>query len=132
VLFSDTCFNDTLSLLVRGDYADARVNSQHLDSVGWKGTYWTRSTPSRAGRRATIPTCRPPFPTTWSCGAECYCGQNEALNLTRSESFEHSRFDNQIRNIHGYRTDLYEERARQVVEGRVPIPGDEAGAGSHL
>ena len=38
-LFSDTFFNDTLGVLVLGDYSDTRVNSHHLDIVGWKGIY---------------------------------------------------------------------------------------------
>jgi TonB-dependent receptor len=38
-LFSDTFFNDTLGVLVLGDYSDTRVDSHHLDIVGWKGIY---------------------------------------------------------------------------------------------
>jgi iron complex outermembrane recepter protein len=38
-LFSDTFFNDTLGILVLGDYSDTRVSSHHLDIVGWKGAY---------------------------------------------------------------------------------------------
>jgi len=38
-LFSDTFFNDTLGVLVLGDYSDTRVNSHHLDVIGWKGIY---------------------------------------------------------------------------------------------
>ena len=38
-LFSDTFFNDTLGVLVLGDYSDTRINSHHLDIVGWKGAY---------------------------------------------------------------------------------------------
>ncbi|HEY6922354.1 MAG TPA: TonB-dependent receptor plug domain-containing protein, partial [Steroidobacteraceae bacterium] len=38
-LFSNTFFNDTLGILIDGDWSDTRVDSHHLDIVGWKGTY---------------------------------------------------------------------------------------------
>jgi TonB-dependent receptor len=38
-LFSDTFFDDTVGILLLGDYSDTRVTSHHLDIVGWKGTY---------------------------------------------------------------------------------------------
>ena len=38
-LFSDTYFNDTLGILIDGDWSDTHVDSHHLDVVGWKGTY---------------------------------------------------------------------------------------------
>jgi iron complex outermembrane receptor protein len=39
LLASDTFFNDTLGILIDGDYSDTRVSAHHLDIVGWKGTY---------------------------------------------------------------------------------------------
>jgi TonB-dependent receptor len=38
-LFSDTFFNDTVGILVDGDYSDTRVSAHHLDIVGWKSTF---------------------------------------------------------------------------------------------
>ena len=38
-LFSDTFFNDTLGILLDGDWSDTHIDSHHLDIVGWKGTY---------------------------------------------------------------------------------------------
>jgi iron complex outermembrane recepter protein len=38
-LFSNTFFNDSLGILVDGDYSDTRVSAHHQDIVGWKGTY---------------------------------------------------------------------------------------------
>jgi iron complex outermembrane recepter protein len=38
-LFSNTFFDDTLGILIDGDWSDLRVDSHHLDIVGWKGTY---------------------------------------------------------------------------------------------
>ncbi len=38
-LFSDTFFNDTVGVLVDGDYSDTRISAHHQDIVGWKGTY---------------------------------------------------------------------------------------------
>jgi iron complex outermembrane recepter protein len=37
VLFSDTFFDNTLGILVNGDFSDQRVESHHFDIVGWKG-----------------------------------------------------------------------------------------------
>jgi len=39
VLFSNTFFDNTLGVLVDGDYSDTRVSAHHQDIVGWKGTY---------------------------------------------------------------------------------------------
>jgi iron complex outermembrane recepter protein len=38
-LFSNTFFDNTLGVLVDGDYSDTRVSAHHQDIVGWKGTY---------------------------------------------------------------------------------------------
>ena len=38
-LFSDTFFDDTLGILLDGDWSDTHVDSHHLDIVGWKGAY---------------------------------------------------------------------------------------------
>jgi iron complex outermembrane recepter protein len=38
-LLSNTFFDDTLGILVDGDYADTRISAHHQDIVGWKGTY---------------------------------------------------------------------------------------------
>lgn len=38
-LFSNTFFDDTLGILLDGDWSDMHVDSHHLDIVGWKGTY---------------------------------------------------------------------------------------------
>lgn len=39
VLFSNTFLNDTLGILIDGDWSDTHVDSHHLDIAGWKGTY---------------------------------------------------------------------------------------------
>lgn len=38
-LFSNTFFDDTLGILIDGDYSDTRISAHHQDIVGWKGTY---------------------------------------------------------------------------------------------
>jgi len=38
-LFSNTFFDDTLGILIDGDWSDMRVDSHHLDLAGWKGAY---------------------------------------------------------------------------------------------
>jgi iron complex outermembrane recepter protein len=38
-LFSDTFFDDTVGILLDGDWSDTHVDSHHLDIVGWKGSY---------------------------------------------------------------------------------------------
>jgi len=38
-LFSDTFFNDTVGILIDGDYSDTRISEHHLDIVGWKGAH---------------------------------------------------------------------------------------------
>jgi TonB-dependent receptor len=38
-LISDTFFDDTVGILVDGDYSDQHIDSHHLDIVGWKGAY---------------------------------------------------------------------------------------------
>ena len=38
-LFSDTFFDDTVGILIDGDYSDTRTSAHHQDIVGWKGTY---------------------------------------------------------------------------------------------
>jgi TonB-dependent receptor len=38
-LFSDTFFDDTLGILLDGDWSDMHIDSHHLDLVGWKGVY---------------------------------------------------------------------------------------------
>jgi TonB-dependent receptor len=38
-LFSNTFFDNTVGVLVDGDYSDTRVSAHHQDIVGWKGTY---------------------------------------------------------------------------------------------
>jgi TonB-dependent receptor len=38
-LFSDTFFNDSLGILIDGDYSDGRSSAHHQDIVGWKSTF---------------------------------------------------------------------------------------------
>jgi iron complex outermembrane recepter protein len=38
-LFSETFFDDTLGILLDGDWSDTRVDSHHLDVVAWNGTH---------------------------------------------------------------------------------------------
>ena len=38
-LFSNTFFDDTVGILIDGDYSDQHIDAHHLDIVGWKGTY---------------------------------------------------------------------------------------------
>jgi len=38
-LFSDTFFDDTLGILLDGDWSDTHVDSHHLDVVAWNGTH---------------------------------------------------------------------------------------------
>jgi iron complex outermembrane recepter protein len=38
-LFSDTFFDDTLGILVAGDYTKKEIIGHHFDIVGWKGAY---------------------------------------------------------------------------------------------
>jgi iron complex outermembrane recepter protein len=39
VLFSNTFFDNSLGVLVYGDYSDGRTSAHHQDIVGWKGTH---------------------------------------------------------------------------------------------
>ena len=38
-LFSDTFLDDTVGILIDGDYSDQHIDSHHYDVTGWKGTY---------------------------------------------------------------------------------------------
>lgn len=63
VLFSDTFFDDTVGILVDGDYSDHHVTAHHLDIVGYVGTHLS------CGQFATRPA---------SCGAAPAPGGTDA------------------------------------------------------
>jgi TonB-dependent receptor len=81
-LLSDTFADDTLGILVAGDYSDQRIQTHHLDIVGWVGTYLNCNQYATQPAGCAAPTAANPTPVSpvpsWSI-------QDMAMYLERAE-----------------------------------------------
>lgn len=109
-LFSNTFFDDTLGILIDGDWSDMRVDSHHLDIVGWKGTYLNSC--QMAGGPACLDSSGNPIPYN-----SLILGTGPAYNPTNSRNTSPSWYIQDYA-LYNDRTDDRRKDGRAVVQWR--------------
>jgi TonB-dependent receptor len=82
-LFSDTFFDDTLGILVAGDYTAKQIIGHHFDIVGWKGAYLNSC------QMAGGPACTKDTSGAYTTAANTFPSwyiQDQAMYLERTDS----------------------------------------------
>ena len=82
-LLSDTFLDDTIGILVAGDYTNKHIEANHFDIVGWKGAYLNSC--QMAGAAACISNGNGGYTTPTNTYASWY-PQDQAMYLERTDS----------------------------------------------
>ena len=82
-LLSDTFLDDTVGILIAGDYTDKHIDANHFDIVGWKGA--VLNTCQMAGAPACIKDSSGNY-TTPNNSSPSWYPQDQAMYLERTDS----------------------------------------------